>query len=506
MPDDTTATGGTSAPDPRLEAMLAGLDRLRMAGLIGEAEYTARYATITARMGEGPVPAPLPTLAAPQPGSAQRPSPPAPPREVAPPHTDTPAPPPPPPSPGRRTAPPVAAAAIAGVLAVAGFGAVQLRNRGGATGSVSSTPALGTAGGAEPATLQEFLPAAKVFVASQRGLAFTKDVPVSFLDDTAFEAKFLEGNPTQSIDRQAVKDEERVLKATHLIAPSVDLAGLVRQSGALGIEGFYDFKEKALYVRGTKPTPYVREVLVHELTHAAQDQHFGLDRQLPPSRSAESGLAFLALAEGDATRIEHAYRATESVADQALAQEANQGTPAERAAARQIPAVFLELGSFPYTAGEQFVNVLAANGGNAAVDQAFEEPPTTSAQILEPARYLTGGGYGRLAIPSAPVAPFDGGVWGALGYKVIFDHLVQTGALSPQNAAAGARAWGADFWLAWDQGSRTCWRDDVAAADPASAPALVAGISAYVASGNGAIQVGGRLTGSGPFQITACTG
>jgi hypothetical protein len=487
--------------------MLAGLDRLRMAGLVGDAEYTARYAAITARMGEGTVPAPLATLAAPQPASVPRPLlPPAPPQDAAPPHMDTAAPPPQPPSPRGRTAPLVAVIAIVGVLAVAGLGAVQLHNRGGSTGSASSTPALGTADGAETATLQEFLPAAKAFVASQRGLAFTRDVPVSFLDNAAFEAKFLEGNPTQSIDRQAVKDEERVLKATHLIAPSVDLAGLVKQSGALGIEGFYDFKEKALYVRGTKPTPYVREVLVHELTHAAQDQHFGLDRQLPPSRSAESGLAFLALAEGDATRIEHAYRATESAADQALAQEADQGTPAERAAARQIPQVFLELGSFPYTAGEQFVKVLAANGGNAAVDQAFEQPPTTSAQILEPSRYIAGGGYGRLAIPSAPVAPFDGGVWGALGYKVIFDHLVQTGALSPPDAAAGARAWGADFWLAWDQGSRTCWRDDVAAADPAAAPALVAGITAYVASGKGAIQVGGPLTGTGPFQITACTG
>src|SRR3712207_9092098 len=47
-----------------------------------------------------------------------------------------------------------------------------------------------------------------------------------------------------------------------------------------GVLGFYDSQRRRLYVRGDAATPAVRRVLVHQLTHALDDQHFGLER--PP--------------------------------------------------------------------------------------------------------------------------------------------------------------------------------------------------------------------------------
>ena len=48
-------------------------------------------------------------------------------------------------------------------------------------------------------------------------------------------------------------------------------------------------------------TAAVRAVLVHELLHALEDQHFGLDR---PDLGDEAFLGFQALAEGSAVRVE----------------------------------------------------------------------------------------------------------------------------------------------------------------------------------------------------------
>ena len=44
-----------------------------------------------------------------------------------------------------------------------------------------------------------------------------------------------------------------------------------------GVVGFYDPVTKVLKVRGTDLTPYRREVIAHELTHALDDQVHGLD-------------------------------------------------------------------------------------------------------------------------------------------------------------------------------------------------------------------------------------
>jgi len=67
-----------------------------------------------------------------------------------------------------------------------------------------------------------------------------------------------------------------VLKALRLIADKVDL-GEVAKKQAGDVVGFYDDHKKSLYVRGVDPTPFAKEVIVHELTHALDDQHFGLD-------------------------------------------------------------------------------------------------------------------------------------------------------------------------------------------------------------------------------------
>ncbi|MBI1830617.1 MAG: hypothetical protein HYR84_04110 [Planctomycetes bacterium] len=76
---------------------------------------------------------------------------------------------------------------------------------------------------------------------------------------------------------------------------------IVRPIGAKGVQGFYDIKEKTLYLYDDIAGNYERGVLVHEMVHALQDQHFGLAKLHQETFGTDAELAMAALIEGDAT-------------------------------------------------------------------------------------------------------------------------------------------------------------------------------------------------------------
>src|SRR5262245_56108583 len=52
-----------------------------------------------------------------------------------------------------------------------------------------------------------------------------------------------------------------------------------RPKGAgTGVQGYYSTKEKVLYVYDDVRGSYQKGVLIHEMVHALQDQHFGLSK------------------------------------------------------------------------------------------------------------------------------------------------------------------------------------------------------------------------------------
>src|SRR5262249_25604924 len=68
-----------------------------------------------------------------------------------------------------------------------------------------------------------------------------------------------------------------------------------------GVQGYYSPKEKVLYVYDDVRGSYQKGVLIHEMVHALQDQHFGLKKLHAPSFDSDRELAMAALVEGDAT-------------------------------------------------------------------------------------------------------------------------------------------------------------------------------------------------------------
>lgn len=341
-------------------------------------------------------------------------------------------------------------------------------------------------------TIEQFVPIAERFVEQHRGHTFKAPVPVTLLDDAAFRQRLL----VHTGDTAAVTTTSKELKALHLIDQSVDLGAAANDLLGAGVSGFYDPKSKSLVVRGVSATPYVRQVLVHELTHALQDQYFGISRPTLEAANDEQALAFQAVVEGDAVRIENTYHAAMSTAERDESDRESQsqagGIPAS------VPRVMLELVTFPYIVGPPFVSALQQEGGTAAVDNAFTHPPVSTEQLLNINAYLAGRAPQSVAQPHPDAPAFDHGVLGELGLLLLFE---KSGAAASQ-ARARADLWGGDEYVAWNHGSGACVRIAVVADSPEDQPTVDAALNTYAQS------VGGTFTasrgGSAPSLLTAC--
>lgn len=322
---------------------------------------------------------------------------------------------------------------------------------------------------------QAFVPIVRRFVEAHRGLTFKKAVPVTLLSDADFNKKLLgkQGNDAASVEKAA-----KELEALGLIPGHPDLGALEKALLSAAVSGFYDPKDKRLFVRGVTASPYVRTVIVHELTHAVQDQYFNIDRPELDKSNDERGGAFAGLLEGDAVTIQDQYRHSLSADEQQQAQdEENQGASS---VPKDIPRVLLELISFPYIYGPKFVEALRNARGQPGLDAAFRTPPTTSQQVIDPQRYLSRDAGQTVAQPQADGKAFDDGILGEQGLDLLLERAV-TGGLSAGKGAAASSAWNGDRYVAWDQSkSVSCIRVAFAARDAQAGQQLATALQAYL--------------------------
>jgi hypothetical protein len=325
------------------------------------------------------------------------------------------------------------------------------------------------------------------FVEGARGLAFKQPVAVTLLDDAAFRARLAEDEDEEE-DKEEVETTTKVLQALKLLEDDVDLEEEAEALFGDAVLGFYDPEKNDLVVRGVALTPGVRSTLVHELTHALQDQWFELDRDDLDERDDEASTAFDSLVEGDAVRIEQAYTRT---LPPETGREAFEETSGDY---DDVPKVLLQSIAFPYEFGPRFVGELVELGGNPRVDEAFRHLPETSEQIMHPQAYLQGDGLAVVPEPSADGEVFDRGVVGEFGLVLILDP-----ALDGPELGRAVTGWDGDRYVAWEKGDEVCVRADVLMESAAHARELREALEEW------ADEVGDvTITGTNPVSFTSC--
>lgn len=339
------------------------------------------------------------------------------------------------------------------------------------------------------AVLQAVLPDLVAFVEQNRGLRFREPPDVRLLPDEEFEAMLLAGGGEDiDVSGPAAEDAAFVglLRALGLVEGRVDLDDVASEAAA-NIVGFYDTETKALYARGAEPTPYVMDVLVHELTHALDDQHFDIDRA---DLEDDAAAAFDALVEGSAVVIEERWLLSRprSERDEIETQDGT-GGPAT------ADSVFTALVAFPYAVGPRLVEALLGVGeGMARLDAAFREPPNSTEQVLHPDRFLRGEQPVPVEAPTADGAPVEEGVLGELGLLLVLDS--QANRASAQRAATG---WACDRYVTWARGRQTCVRWVIVMDTPADATELRSTLRPWLSANRNA-----NVSGTDPLVLTNC--
>lgn len=138
----------------------------------------------------------------------------------------------------------------------------------------------------------------------------------------------------------------------------------------------------------------------HEIVHLLQDREFDLDAVYRAGGDSDASLAVEALVEGDADFSAYGWSATaQSRGEQADVKPTRYDSvfvPGD------YGAYLDDLLAFPYSAGQGFVAALHEQGGYAAVDAAFRDPPATTEQVLHPEKYLDGEEAEQVDGPRSP--------------------------------------------------------------------------------------------------------
>jgi hypothetical protein len=360
--------------------------------------------------------------------------------------------------------------------------------------------APGDAPAAGAAELRAAVDEISAIVEAERGLAFTEPVDVELAGEGEFQRRLLD-DFDEGVDD--LRDTEVLLKAFGLVEADMNLVEAMRTLLGAGVVGFYDPETDELVVRGTALTPYVRTTIAHELTHALDDQRFDLDRPEYDDADDEIDFGFSALVEGNARRVEDAYRAGLSDEERldAAAEELSLGGGLDLG---DVPLVLVDLISAPYGLGHDFVVQLLDDGGQEALDAAFDAPPRTSEQVIDPAAYEAGQAAIQVPVPAVAGQVVDDGVAGQLLIQVVL-----ADGLDADRARAAAAGWGGDSVVAWRDGQRPCATLAAVGDDPGETAELRGAFEDWAAGGGPTGSgTGPDVTvvpdGDGPVTVQAC--
>ncbi|MBZ5498433.1 MAG: hypothetical protein LAP85_18700 [Acidobacteriia bacterium] len=212
-------------------------------------------------------------------------------------------------------------------------------------------------------------------------------------------SQFITREVSDHYEKNELKSEGALLQKLGLIPPDMDYAGFILKLLTEQVGGFYDPEKKAYFIAGWLPIEEQKPAMVHELTHALQDQYFdlkGMQQRDRKSHNEDLALAHQAIAEGDATAVmldfilEPAgmtYLQIPNLVSSMSSQLSLVNDPFE--VLRSAPDYIRETLVFPYSYGTAFMQKVRAHGEPwSVVDKIYSDLPVSTEQIIHPDKYL----------------------------------------------------------------------------------------------------------------------
>lgn len=285
-----------------------------------------------------------------------------------------------------------------------------------------------------------------------RGLKATKPVPGVLLDRAALIARVKE-HVTQELPPEAIRNEGLTLQLLGFVPVDFDYEQAEYKLLQEQLAGYYEPADGTMYLASDLDDADAEATLAHELVHALQDQRWNLqERSKYRPGQGDLSEAVSALAEGDATSamfdVTIARAAPGSgktavdVPDEVFAEQIRNGM--NEGPSASAPHIMRTSLAAPYIYGTQLVHALRRQAGWYEVDRAWDNPPTTTEQILHVEKWRAH--EPALAVP-APSFTALGSGWtasdedseGELGTRLAFEEWMPA-----KEAAEASSGWGGD--------------------------------------------------------------
>jgi hypothetical protein len=290
------------------------------------------------------------------------------------------------------------------------------------------------------------------FVEDNREHTYKHPVEVDFLTaDQYSAASRTDSGSLSSDDKAGLDNEVAMMRSLGVMSGNIDLLSKVNEVQDSGTLAFYSPKDRKVRVRGTDMTVDLKVTLVHELTHALQDQYFDLGRmdKMPEGQAS----AYRALAEGDAVRIEDKYVDSLSKDDKKAYDDAhNAEVDQSQSNLNDVPGFLQATFATPYFVGPPLAALLAERG-TTVLDKAFKNPPVATAETFDYRAFLSNDATVDVPKPSIPPGAneLNSGEFGADSWFLMLSERIDS-----VQALDAVDGWAGDDFVQYKQGDSTC--------------------------------------------------
>jgi hypothetical protein len=290
------------------------------------------------------------------------------------------------------------------------------------------------------------LDGAAIQMNSVRELSSTTKINREFLSTAELKDLML-GLFEESKDE--INDDQLLYVALGLMDADESLYDILLALNSEGILGFFEPDEKKLYVvqDTDKFTPADERTYVHEYVHHLQEANFNIKAKLDSTETNyDASRALRAILEGDATIAEFIYLNQQMEPEEQEAAD----PPASEAlneALDAAPYIAIRTFVFPYIEGVDFAVQLYQGAGWVALNEALQNPPASTEQVLHVQKYISGEPPVEVEMPELLWILGDG--WEHVRTDNLGELFLRgwlEADFSPQQAAIASTGWGGDAY------------------------------------------------------------
>jgi hypothetical protein len=217
-----------------------------------------------------------------------------------------------------------------------------------------------------------------------RQLEFNRTVPVEVITRSELRNRSaFGGSPSQST--RAYQNTQ--WRALFLVGDETNSTSARRNTTQQSVLGYYSTTSKSIVIVSDSETPELQNerTLSHELVHALQDQHFDLRSN---ATTSDGSLAAQSVVEGDAMYVQYAYLDECGEDWECLGDGESAASSSDSNASSEPGNWGIYLATiFPYYDGAKFVRETKQDGGWGAVNDLYDDRPTSTEQVISPSKY-----------------------------------------------------------------------------------------------------------------------